>query len=46
MAVPGTAAEDEPGEVPRVAGVPVNLVVAGVLSGLSALGYALAQVKD
>jgi hypothetical protein len=42
-AVPGSEAEDAPGEVPRVAGVPVNLLVAGVMSGLSALGYLLAR---
>ena len=42
-AVPGAEAEDEPGEIPRVAGVPGHLFVAGVLSGLSALGYLLAR---
>jgi hypothetical protein len=42
-AVPGAEAEDEPGEIPRVAGVPGNLFVAGVMSGLSALGYLLAR---
>src|SRR5258708_13199665 len=46
VAVPGSEAEDEPGEIPRVAGVPVNLFAAGVMSGLSALGYLLARVAD
>jgi hypothetical protein len=45
-ALPGSEAEDEPGEVPRVAGVPVNLLVAGVMSGLSALGYLLTRAGD
>jgi hypothetical protein len=43
VAVPGAAAEDEPGQIPRVAGVPVNLFVAGVISILSMLGYSLAH---
>lgn len=42
-AVPGSEPEDRPGQVPRVAGVPVNLLVAGVMSGLSALGYLLTR---
>jgi hypothetical protein len=46
VAVPGSGAEDEPGEIPRVAGVPVNLFVAGVMSSLSALGYLLARADD
>jgi hypothetical protein len=46
VVVPGSEAEDEPGEVPRVAGVPINLFVAGVMSGLSALGYLLARAED
>jgi hypothetical protein len=45
-ALPGSEAEDEPGAVPRVAGVPVNLLVAGVLSGLSALGYLLTRTDE
>jgi hypothetical protein len=45
-AVPGAEAEDEPGKIPRVAGVPVNLLWAGVWSGLSALGYVLARGED
>jgi hypothetical protein len=46
VAVPGSEAEDEPGEIPRVAGAPVNLFAAGVMSGLSALGYLLARVDE
>jgi hypothetical protein len=46
VVVPGSEVEDEPGEIPRVAGVPVNLFAAGVMSGLSALGYLLARVDD
>jgi hypothetical protein len=43
VAVPGSAAEDEPGQVPRVIGVPANLFAAGVISNLSMLGYLLAR---
>jgi uncharacterized protein DUF6640 len=46
VAVPGSEPEDEPGQIPRVARVPVNLFVAGVISGLSALGYLLARADD
>ncbi|WP_377273091.1 DUF6640 family protein [Peterkaempfera sp. SMS 1(5)a] len=45
-AVPGSATEDQPGEIPRIAGVPANLFAAGVMSGLSALGYLLAHAED
>jgi hypothetical protein len=45
-ALPGAGAEDEPGKIPRVAGVPANLFAAGVWSGLSALGYLLARGED
>jgi hypothetical protein len=45
-AVPGAEAEDEPGKLPRVAGMPVNVFGAGVWSGLSALGYLLARGED
>jgi hypothetical protein len=45
-AMPGAAVEDEPGKIARVAGVPGNLVGAGVWSGLSALGYFLARGED
>src|SRR5215469_12048034 len=44
--LPGAEAEDEPGEIPRVAGVPANLFGAGIMSGLSALGYLLARGED
>jgi hypothetical protein len=43
VAIPGAEAEDEPGQIPRVAGVPVNLFAAGVASTLSILGYLLAR---
>jgi hypothetical protein len=45
-AVPGAEAEDEPGKLPRVAGVPGNLAGAGVMSGLTVLGYLLARSED
>lgn len=41
LAVPGTAVEDEPEHLPRIAGVPINLVAATVIPAISALGYAL-----
>lgn len=41
LAVPGTAVEDEPGHLPRIAGVPINLVAATLIPAISALGYAL-----
>jgi hypothetical protein len=41
LALPGTAVEDEPGHLPRIAGVPANLVPAALVSVLSALGYTL-----
>jgi len=41
LATPGTAVEDEPGHLPRVAGVPLNLVPATLIPAISALGYAL-----
>jgi hypothetical protein len=37
----GTAVEDVPGHLPRVAGIPINLVSASVVPALSALGYLL-----
>ena len=40
-AIPGTAVEDEPGHLPRVAGVPLNLVPATLVPALCAAGYAL-----
>ena len=41
LAVPGTAVEDEPGHLPRIAGVPINLAAATLIPAISALGYAL-----
>jgi tryptophan-rich sensory protein len=41
VAVPGAAVEDEPGHLPRVAGIPANLLAAGAIPALSAVGYAL-----
>jgi hypothetical protein len=37
----GTAVEDEPGHLPRPAGVPLNLVPATLVPAVSALGYLL-----
>jgi hypothetical protein len=41
LSTPGTAVEDEPGHLPRFAGVPANLVPATLIPAISALGYAL-----
>jgi hypothetical protein len=41
LAVPGTAVEDEPGHLPRIAGVPINMAAATLIPAISALGYAL-----
>ncbi len=41
LALPGTAVEDEPGHLPRVAGVPANLVPAALVPALSGAGYLL-----
>jgi hypothetical protein len=41
LATPGTAVEDEPGHLPRVVGVPANLVPATLIPAISGLGYAL-----
>ncbi len=41
VALPGTAVEDEPGHLPRIVGVPANLVPAVLVPALSALGYIL-----
>jgi hypothetical protein len=43
LAVPGAGVEDRPGAVPRVAGVPANILVAGLLTALSAAGYSVAR---
>jgi len=37
----GAAVEDEPGHLPRVAGVPLNLVPAALVPAICALGYVL-----
>jgi hypothetical protein len=44
LGTPGTAVEDEPGHLPRVAGVPLNLVPATLIPLVSAFGYALHRV--
>jgi hypothetical protein len=41
LATPGTAVEDQPGHLPRIAGVPANLVPATLIPAVSGLGYAL-----
>ncbi|MGH9917879.1 MAG: DUF6640 family protein [Nitrososphaerales archaeon] len=41
LVTPGTGVEDEPGHLPRVIGVPANLVPATLIPAISALGYAL-----
>jgi hypothetical protein len=41
LAVPGTAVEDEPGHLARIAGMPINMVAATLVPAISALGYAL-----
>jgi uncharacterized protein DUF6640 len=41
LSTPGAAVEDEPGHLPRITGIPANLVPAALIPALSALGYAL-----
>ena len=41
LVTPGTAVEDEPGHLPRIAGVPANLVPAAVVPSIAGLGYLL-----
>jgi Family of unknown function (DUF6640) len=41
LLTPGTAVEDEPGHLPRVWGIPLNLVPATLIPLSSAVGYAL-----
>jgi hypothetical protein len=41
LATPGTAVEDEPGHLARIAGVPANLVPATLIPIISAIGYTL-----
>lgn len=41
LATSGTAVEDEPGHLPRIAGVPANLVPAALVPIIAGLGYLL-----
>jgi hypothetical protein len=41
LAISGADVEDEPGHLPRIAGVPVNLVPAALIPASCALGYLL-----
>jgi hypothetical protein len=41
LATPGTKVEDQPGHLPRLLGVPVNLVPATLVPALAGLGYLL-----
>ena len=41
LATPGTAVEDHPGHLPRIAGVPLNLIPATLVPAVAALGYLL-----
>lgn len=41
LALSGAGIEDEPGHLPRIAGVPLNLVPAALIPAGSALGYLL-----
>lgn len=41
LATPGTAVEDEAGHLPRVSGIPLNLIPAAVVPAISAIGYLL-----
>jgi hypothetical protein len=41
VATPGAEVEDEPGHLPRIAGVPANLLPATLVPAISALGYLL-----
>jgi hypothetical protein len=41
LATPGTAVEDEPGHLARIAGVPANLVPATLIPIICAVGYTL-----
>jgi len=41
VCTPGAAVEDEPGHLPRLAGVPLNLVPAALIPAICALGYML-----
>ncbi len=41
LSTSGAAVEDEPGHLPRIAGVPANLVPAALIPAICGLGYAL-----
>lgn len=41
LSTPGTAVEDQPDHLPRLAGVPINLVSATLVPLISGIGYAL-----
>jgi len=41
LAIPGAAVEDEPGHLPRIAGLPLNLVSASLIPATCALGWLL-----
>ena len=41
LAIPGADVEDEPGHLPRIAGVPLNLVPAALIPASCALAYLL-----
>src|SRR5260370_21464682 len=41
LAIPGTAVEDQRGDLPRVAGVPAHLPPATLIPAICPLGYAL-----
>ncbi len=43
IVVPGCKAEDHPGQVPRLAGIPVNMLAAAAFCAMSAVGYFLAS---
>lgn len=46
LLVPGSAVEDHPETLARVAGIPINVVVAAIFSLLAVLGYALYWVGN
>jgi hypothetical protein len=41
LATPGTGVEDEPGHLPRIAGVPANLIPGALVPAIAGLGYLL-----
>jgi hypothetical protein len=46
LLVPGTSVEEYPGEVGRLLGVPLNLLLAGVFIALALVGYRLCARGD